>query len=557
MQINYKNYAVSFDENTFSVYTDGLKLFTLPVSSAVDKYEDVRMRQSGSIPLECQAATDTDCALSAPVITEKDGKTTAEYRASSNLWTEKRYKITADENGFAYSITVKGEGTVSKIRYFKSDFANADYEFAGYMIPHAGQYKESECMRNVFENSQLSFDYYAPCPFVYPFYTEEHDGWFGIGLFANKGEHNFDRFVYEKYFNFTLPLDNRLNVNGEYTLPGIWGGYGSDAFEVLSAYSKWYFDSGIAVRHSDYEKDPKWWKGPIFCGWGEQQKLARERGCRGAEMATQENYEKMTETLFKNGINPKIVIIDAKWQTGMGNLEVDTNKWHDMRGFVDRLHAKGIKVLLWIKSWDCEGVPKTECIDSLCNPVAQDPTNPDFIERTRRNIYKLLSADEGCFNCDGFKIDFINCTPKGEILRAYDGKSYGVELIRKWLELVYTSAKAAKSDALINASCAHPYTADVCDQIRLHDYQGALRSSVEVMTFRTKIARAIYGNITCDTDSGGTVSHRDFLRYIKAQPKIGVPDLYFVTESFGTPMNAEDYAVIRDVWNKYIKENGL
>ena len=214
-------------------------------------------------------------------------------------------------------------------------------------------------------------------------------------------------------------------------------------------------------------------------------------------------------------------------------------------------------MLLWIKSWDCEGVPKTECIDSLCNPVAQDPTNPDFIERTRRNIYKLLSADEGCFNCDGFKIDFINCTPKGEILRAYDGKSYGVELIRKWLELVYTSAKAAKSDALINASCAHPYTADVCDQIRLHDYQGALRSSVEVMTFRAKIARAIYGNITCDTDSGGTVSHRDFLRYIKAQPKIGVPDLYFVTESFGTPMNAEDYAVIRDVWNKYIKENGL
>lgn len=557
MRKDYETYGISFDKDTFSVYSKEIKLFTLPISSAVDKYEDPRMRQAGSLPFESGIIEDCDKELSAPKIKEFHGKIVAEYTTGSNLWSEKCYTVVADKNGFSYGISVCGEGIVSRIRYFKSNFANTEYEFSGYMIPHAGQYKEIECMRNVFENSQLSFDYYAPCPFVYPFYTEGAEGWFGIGLFANRGEHNFDRFVYEKFFNFILPLDNRIKVSGLYTLPGIWGGYGKDAFAVMSAYSKWYFDSGTAIRHGDYENDPKWWKGPIFCGWGEQQKLSRELGRPAAEFATQENYEKWVDTLLKKGLKPRIVIIDAKWQKGMGNTEVDTEKWYDLRGFADKLHGMGIKVLLWIKSWDSEGLPKNECIDNLCNPVSQDPTNPMFIERTKRNIYKLLSSDAECYNCDGFKIDFINCTPKGEMLRVFDGKSYGAELIRKWLELVYTSAKSVKSDALINASCAHPYTADVCDQIRLHDYQGALRSSVEVMTFRAKIAKAIYGNVTCDTDSGGTVSHRDFLRYIEAQPQIGVPDLYYVTESFGTPMDEGDYDAIRTAWNKYINDNEL
>ena len=123
--------------------------------------------------------------------------------------------------------------------------------------------------------------------------------------------------------------------------------------------------------------------------------------------------------------------------------------------------------------------------------------------------------------------------------------------------LWYTAAKDTKRDALINASCAHPYVADVCDQIRLHDYQGALRSSVEVMTFRKRIAEAIYGKISIDTDSGGTGSHRDFLRYMEAQPSIGVPDLYYVTSSFHTPMDEGDYAAIRTAWARYREENGL
>lgn len=557
MILDFNNYSLELSEKTFSVFIKGVRMFKFPVSSAVDKYEEPRSIPTGSSYIENGITEDEDFKNFNFKTFQDNGKTVAEYITSSNLWDEKVYKIEADEKGFSYEISVKGEGTVNRIRYFKSKYEKTGYEAAGYLLPHAGQYKESECLRNVFENSQIAFDYFAPGPFVYPFYAEELDGWFGIGLFAEKGEHNFDRFVYEKGMNFVLPLDNRLKINGTKKLPGIWGGYGENAFGVLTAYSDWYFDSGIAKRHSDYNLDPKWWRGPIFCGWGEEQKLGRENNSYAADFATQENYDKMINTLEQNGIKPKIIIIDAKWQKGMGNIEVDTKKWPDMRSFVDKMHGKGKKVLLWIKSWDCEGLPKNECIDNLCNPVAADPTNPEFIKNTKLKIHKLLSPENECYNCDGFKIDFMNCIPKGETLRPYDGKSYGIELIKKWLGLIYGSAKETKTDALINASCAHPYTADVCNQIRIHDYQGALRSSVEVMTFRKKIAEAVYGNITIDTDSGGTESHRDFLRYIKAQPKIGVPDLYFVTSSLGTPMDKSDYELIKRTWDEYIKDNNL
>lgn len=557
MMKNFKKYSIDFREKSFEIYLEDVKIFSFPVSSAVDGFRDIRVRQGGSDYIESSVIEDVDNTEISRTLKEENNEITAVYKTSSNLWQEKIYTISATEKGFSYTVRVNGEGTVNKIRYFSSAETPIDYEVAGYLLLHSGHYKKSECMRNVFENSQLSFDYFSPCPFVYPFYTEDLDGWFGIGLFAKSGEHNFDRFVYERGMKFTLPLNNRLVVNGEKELPGIWGGYGEDGLKVLSNYADWYYDNGLAKRHADYSLSPKWWKGPIFCGWGEQQKMGRESGQRAIVYSNQECYETMMSTLEKHGIVPRILIIDAVWQKGYGNIEVDKTKWPDMRGFVDKMHNKGTKVLLWIKSWDADGLPKDECIDLLCNPVASDPTNPKYRDRIKKSIKTLLSSDEGCCDCDGFKIDFMNCTPKGELLRPYKADTYGVELVRTWLDLVYNTAKSVKPDALINASCAHPYTADVCDQVRLHDYQGAMRSAVEVMSYRKEIANAVYPGITFDTDSGGTVSHRDFIRYIKAQLSIGVPDLYYVTSSFGTPMSDEDFELIKQTWDKYIEDNNL
>lgn len=109
------------------------------------------------------------------------------------------------------------------------------------------------------------------------------------------------------------------------------------------------------------------------------------------------------------------MIIDDKWQKEYGTLEVDPNKWTDLRGFVDEQKAKGIHVLLWFKMWDSEGLPEDMCVKGVApvpvmansaNRPMTDPTNPKYREFLKKAIYHLLSSDEGCCNADGFKLDF-------------------------------------------------------------------------------------------------------------------------------------------------------
>lgn len=542
MKRMFSDYGIEFKKRSFLIYADGILWFEFPVSSAVDK----------------EGISDTDYENINFEITENDDEITAVYKTSSNLWENKIYTIKAKENGFYYSIKIKGEGKIKRIRYF-SGKEKVFYEAAGYMLPKAEHKNKTECMYNIIRENAIDSWYFTPPPFVFPFYVEGEDSWFGLGLVSKKGQYNFEKFKYVYPFGFELPLLNRTVVDGEWECQGIWGGAGNTAMDVISKYSQFHYDENLCERHSDYNLSPKWWKNPIFCGWGEQQTLsyrAKEKGINlpPAEFCTQENYERMMEVLKENGINPGTVIIDAKWQENMGTPVVDKEKWPDMRAFTDKLHKEGKKVLLWIKSWDSEGLKKGECVSLLCNPIAADPTNPCTKKRIEENIRVMLSDGEGCLNCDGFKIDFINCFPKGEDIVTYEPGIYGIELVKRWLELVFKSAKKVKPDALINASCAHPYMASVCDQIRIHDYDGNMRSVCSTMGYRAEIVQSVYPGILIDCDAGGFGSKRDFLRYIKYQPKIGVPDLYNATSGQYVTLGKEEYETIHNVWEEYLNE---
>ena len=534
----FKNYSISFSERSFEIFINGLKWFSLPVSSSIDTAEK----------------QDTDIDAVNLTVEESDTSVKAVWKTCSNLWFEKVYTVTADESGFYYGINIKGSGTVSKIRYFTSPKKEVEYEAAGYLLPVATHKNRSDCTYKIFEDNEIALGYFAPPPFVYPFFVEDENGWFGLGLVSKPGEYNYDKFIYRNEFRLELPLYNRTVVNGEWQAHGIWGGYGEDAFDVISAYSEWHFTNGLCERHEPYENSPLWWRGPIFCGWGEQQTLSSKTGIWAADFATQTEYEKMYETLKAKRLKPSFIIIDAKWQEDFGTNVVDKKKWPDLRAFTDKLHRDGIKVVLWIRSFNCEGLPHDECVKSLTNPIAFDPTNPKFVKRMTENIRTLLSDREGCFNCDGFKVDFINCIPEGEKIETFENGIYGVELIKRWLELVKTVSKQVKPDALMNVSCAHPYMASVSDEIRIHDYHSQQRAACSVMGYRRDIANAVFNGIPIDCDCGGYLNHRDFERYMKYQPKIGIPDLYWLSATGDILKDDSDFDMIRNEWQAY-KEN--
>lgn len=169
----------------------------------------------------------------------------------------------------------------------------------------------------------------------------------------------------------------------------------------------------------------------------------------------------------------------------------------------------------------------------------------------RETIHTLLSDEPGCYNCDGFKIDFANCMPLGKYVSCHEKGVYGVELLKRFFTMMRDFAKAAKPDALINCSCAHPYFDEIVDQARIHDYWGTMRNTPEVMAHRAKLCKAAMEDVLIDTDAGGVGSRRDFHRWMKAQPELGIPDLYYLTAAGDVPFDEEDIALIRGVWNDY------
>lgn len=145
-------------------------------------------------------------------------------------------------------------------------------------------------------------------------------------------------------FGYTLPLCRFVHEPGD--------------FESLRRYAKWHYDRG--VERAGAGEIPKWWNGPFFCGWKEQAVTPGVENPKDA--ASQENYQRMSDTLDERLLRPSAVIIDDKWQKAYGTALPDPDKWPDMRAFVEGQHQKGRRVVLWFKSWDAEGLQDDECI---------------------------------------------------------------------------------------------------------------------------------------------------------------------------------------------------
>lgn len=51
-----------------------------------------------------------------------------------------------------------------------------------------------------------------------------------------------------------------------------------------------------------------------------------------------------------NIINSLIRDIDSMWSSGINNFEFDHTKFPDPKGFIDYVHSKGCRVILWATS---------------------------------------------------------------------------------------------------------------------------------------------------------------------------------------------------------------
>jgi hypothetical protein len=486
----------------------------------------------------------------------------------SSLWSKKTYRLRCLPQRLVYEIEVEGRGQLWEVDYFGGYYSGqtrwgSGFFGSGQRLTRGFNPEPNSDEAPYFSPAEsASIDlfgvplpgrsdwFFTPSPFCFPF--QHKHGWLGFGIQAQAGEYRFTSYGYHGRrggFYLSLAYDGQTQVAGTLQLPAVGIDFAGDEYGVLAAHVQALQTVGGAAEPRSMVK-PRWWYEPIFCGWGAQNYAASlERG-KGPDYARQEQYDRFLAVLDARGVNPGIVVLDDKWQAAYGDNQVDLQKWPDLPGFIRRQHDQGRKVLLWLKAWDPEGLPVEECITNRSGlALAFDPTNPAFEERLRASVRQML-APEGC-DADGFKIDFTARIPGGPGLCLY-GDLWGLELLKRYLAILYNEAKRVKPEALIMTHTPHPYLADVLDMVRLNDINTGHEVN-QAMERRARIAALACPQALIDTDNWPMKNRAAWRRYARYQPELGVPSLYFAShiDSSREPLTEADYALLRETWQRH------
>ncbi len=586
---------VEIDENEAKIMAAG-KWYRLEIAKDEPLWADVHVEDRGLARL--LGVSSLDAVAGADVVgppagwrVERDNDTCRLVaEGASSVWDKKRYAFECADDWFTYGVEVEGSGRIESLHFFEGFFQKTldDYvlkpgDFLAQKNPCrplkdwlTGSMAGFEEVFNPepvtvfrqwlppFERADISVTssrgdlggswFYTPAPLCYC--VRSGSKWVAIGVAANPGENSFVNFEYTggELFGFRLAYDGHTRVEGTWRSPKLVFIVGDSEYDALARYVGWLRDRGyVPVPKRDV---PSWWREPIVCGWGEQCHLARRSGNHPRDYATETVYGRIVELLREKQIPFGTLIIDDKWQAQYGLNRPDVGKWPDMRAFIDRMAAEGVRVLLWYNSWGAEGVPPDECITKDGEPVGVDPTNPAYEQRLREQVRSMLSADEGCLNASGFKIDFTADIAAGPGCHLHQDEVWGVELQKRLLSIIYSAAKEAKADALVIAHTANAYFGDVVDMLRLNDICSDFRSVVPTMEHRQKVARAACPEWLIDSDNY-PLSHLPAWReYVEVQPQLGVPSLYYLTSlhSEGTEFGEPEYELLRRAYGAYVNE---
>jgi hypothetical protein len=425
-----------------------------------------------------------------------------------------------------------------------------------------------------------------PGLFAFAVADDPDQSWLAFGLAVEPGEHWFSEFEYLGGSTFAFGL-NAWGVpvaQGDFRPPSMIVTPGRSAEDALASYTRVLEARGL-VHAPTLTTRPGWWQRPIVCGWGHQCyqadlfriRSSAERAPDNAAytLSTQATYRDLVSVLDDERLPWGTLVIDARWFMAAGLKNLDVGRWPDLRGFIDTLHRQGRRVLLWWSPWDPEGISDDECIRYLPEPgarqnrpgrlskfgtptpgkkIAVDVSLPAVRDRIRRQVHTALSAEAGCWNADGLKIDHVSAAP-GIYGMSFPGESsrwFGVEAAHDVLSVIYGAAKLAKPDALVIGQSPNPYFADVQDMVRLGDiYARRADTVVPEMRFRASMARLATGpDALIDTDGWPMPSRAAWREYVREQPRLGVPSLYYAThlDTTGEAFMAEDYALIRSAW---------
>ena len=632
--------------------------YTLTYHSSKPMYVDLEFSNGLGAELFVPSGCDRDemideiISLDTPVIEESDGQALVSFTGETTLWKKVTYTFQCQEDKVLYSYQVAGEGRLDNARFFegflkddprmndkhyplfcgwgrhvawhrpvKAFMQSSDPKF--HTVYSSGinsadiryfAYHESTMIRINSGRVYLGGDWLVtPPPFLYVIGSKEKTKWVTMGLVEKSGDCHFMDYEYSggEGFGLNVNYDGYTEIKGSWQSPSILFQICDNEYDGTVKHTDYLRSNGLVKKNQHRSDIPRWWKEPIFGGWGEQmfhahhwedyfQGQAEGYSSFGAKLCTRVAYEKMLATLEEKGVDPTILIVDNRWFEEDCQLNVDDELWPDMKSFIRQQHEKGRKVILWVSPFAyCQSkaghdVPTNEhvILDEEDNFVLEidtdvfypacnlpkkkvrkkpyyepqekkehvlwdkvlDVLNPDYEKRVREKINYLLSP-EG-LDADGFEFDYTHFLPINRGMKPITPRKeviWGVEYLHKILWIYYDEAKKAKSDALIISHTFNPHFDDVVDMLRLQDIYTDNRSVVDQMHHRAKIAKIVAPGCVLHTDQHPMPNLAAWAEYAEFQPSIGNPCLYYVSgiETTKERFREEDFALLRRTWGEY------
>jgi hypothetical protein len=544
-------------------------------------------------------ADDETFSVVGPTVTDTADGIRLEWQLTGSVWADKRLVIVVTADVLRVHAEVSGSGQLREVSllagrvvqprasgvvmsgaWFESVVSSGPGDPGRIVTPSAesasiGVVSGSEPGRGRW--------FFTPGPFVFATnrdvapdpVTLPAGPWLAFGLDAIAGEAGFTEIAYraiDRGFGFVLDYDGHTSVEGTWSSPDLVLARAEDPYAAIADQRNRLRTgepassaSPVSTTGATQPASPAWWREPMFCGWGAQCADAASDGLpmsAAAGRATQARYDAWLDHLERRGIVPGTVVIDDRWQASYGTNEPDPDKWPDLRSWIAARHERGQRVLLWYKAWDAEGLPPTACVRTTSGvPIGLDPTSREGEAAIRDSVRIMLGSDG--LAADGLKIDFTARTPSGRAT-THHGPEWGVDLLRRLLEILAEEARRVRPDALLVAHSPNAIVAPFVGMIRLND---ALRLDdpnpdvdiVPQMRYRAAIAAAACPDHLIDTDDWAVPDLATWRAYTAIKPELGVPALYFAThlDRTGERFEDRDYALIRETWATYRERAGL
>jgi hypothetical protein len=487
-----------------------------------------------------------------------------QVRYSSALWKRKEILLRFQPTFFALSMRLEGSSKEQKLQsvyYLARSSADSGLESGQgtfeelstwtpdlyhVLLPEKGE--SNVALSSVGPAAEPGYvrGHFAGSPLVPPYVAALRSGsaWWGVGtLGVPRSRYGLRLLLSRNSLAVAFDMGAVVSAGDEgVEAPQVGFFFGKNAQDILSAY-RTVLNFHVPDMPPKISKWQAWWSGPIYCTWGDQAYTQRIKEGRldetnGSRYATEENVQRWLDIANKEQLPVRTVILDLGWLLAYGDLEPNPRHFPDMRKFVDRLHSKGLHVLLWIPMYEASG--SLFNLDQAASHVAADHpewlihtrdgkatdlfdyTHPEVREYIRSRLHHLLSSDPGCLNADGVKVDFMSRVPDPAVSVFYDPSWATGELMNyEVLKLIYQSAKQAKTDALVDSSFMNPLFQEWQDIIRLSDDVSNSRDTY----WQRAWAAALNGVRAIDGDDWWAMDSY-FVPLTLAKAAWGIPQIY-------------------------------